>query len=240
MSATLGIAELLEPHHGVVAVIGSGGKSTLLERAGRDLASRGARVALATSTHMLPPRGIALAAGIEELDAAIAREGIAAIGALDAATGKLSAPPCGIEALAGHADRVLVEADGSKRLPLKAHAAWEPVIPGHSTLTVLVVGASGFGKPIEKVAHRPEVFCELVGASPVHAATPDLVARAVAAEGLAGPHDLIIVNQVEDDDALRLARAFAAELARFRRGGVYAGSLRRDRLIPIAAPQRDT
>lgn len=233
MSATLGIAELLEPHHGVVAVVGSGGKSTLLERGGRALASRGAHVALATSTHILPPHGIALVTSVEELDGTIARGGIAVIGKLDDATGKLSAPTCGIEALTGHADHVLVEADGAKRLPLKAHAGWEPVVPRHTVLTILVVGASGFGRPIKEAVHRPEVFCELVEASPTDMATPKLVARAIAAEKLVGPHDLVLVNQVEHGGAMRSARLFASELMRAREVTVFAGSLHQDRLFPV-------
>ncbi|MFR3878481.1 MAG: hypothetical protein ACLTYW_10430 [Collinsella sp.] len=48
---------------------------------------------------------------------------------MDPETGKLSAPAEPLNELAQRFDYVLAEADGSKRLPLKAHAAWEPVIP---------------------------------------------------------------------------------------------------------------
>ncbi|MFR7669405.1 MAG: hypothetical protein ACLU0O_00050 [Collinsella sp.] len=50
-------------------------------------------------------------------------------GVLDPQTGKLSSPAEPLDHLAQRFDYVLAEADGSKRLPLKAHAAWEPVIP---------------------------------------------------------------------------------------------------------------
>ena len=54
---------------------------------------------------------------------------------------------------------LLVEADGSRRLPLKAHAPHEPVIPKEAGCVLCVVGARGFDRPIRKAVHRPEQFC---------------------------------------------------------------------------------
>ena len=161
----LGHRDLLARHRGIIAVVGSGGKSTLLTSGGRALSAQGARVVLATSTHMLPPSNMSLLDGVERLDTALARDGIAAVGAFDATTGKVAEPPCGIDVLAAHADYVLVEADGSRCLPLKAHAAWEPVIPAHTSLTVLVVGASGFDLPIVEAVHRPKSSARSPGRS---------------------------------------------------------------------------
>ena len=78
-------------------------------------------------------------------------------------------------------DYVLAEADGSKRLPLKAHAAWEPVIPAATANVVWVVGASGLGKRVAEVVHRPKLFCERCGCEPTDAATPERVAMVLNA-----------------------------------------------------------
>ncbi len=59
---------------------------------------------------------------------------------------------------------ILVEADGSRRLPLKAHAGHEPVIPPGSQKSILLVGASGIGKPLDAVCHRPERYREILTA----------------------------------------------------------------------------
>ncbi len=99
-----------------------------------------------------------------------------------------------MDVLAALADHVLVEADGSRRLPLKAHAPWEPVIPACSARTVLVLGASGLGRPVREAVHRPERFCELAGCAPDDPATPELVARVANAEALA---DVALVNQAD-------------------------------------------
>ena len=82
------------------------------------------------------------------------------------------------------ADYVLVEADGSRRLPLKAHAPHEPVIPPEAKRVLCVVGARGFGRPIQEAVHRPEVFCALTGTQPGDTASPENVMQALAAEGL--------------------------------------------------------
>ena len=54
---------------------------------------------------------------------------------------------------------LLVEADGARRLPLKAPAAHEPVIPAWASSVIVVAGLSGLGKPLSTDwVHRPERF----------------------------------------------------------------------------------
>lgn len=214
---------------GVTSVIGSGGKSTLLARLAEELRAKGATVALATTTHFMPFEGIATVTGhdVDEVRAALAAGGVACV-AVPAegpagAAGKLGPGALVPAELARLADYVLVEADGSRRLPLKAHAAWEPVVPAGSTQSVLVVGASGFGQPVREAVHRPERFCELARCSPDDVATPDAVAAVIRAEGLASR---VTVNQCEGEGALACARRLEALLD----VPVAAGSLREGRL----------
>jgi probable selenium-dependent hydroxylase accessory protein YqeC len=57
-----------------------------------------------------------------------------------------------------------IEADGARHLPLKAPAAWEPVIPDQVDLVIVVVGLSVIGKPLNAEAvFRPELFSNLTG-----------------------------------------------------------------------------
>lgn len=181
--------EALNISAGVISVIGSGGKTTLLRALAADLhqAEREARILLATTTHFLPFTGIELYAGADEdeLLRLLKQHQVVCVGTPAESmnpTGKLGSSPILVEHLAQLADYVLVEADGSKRLPLKAHAEHEPVVPECSNQTVLVLGASGFWRPISEVVHRPELFCELTGTSPAAEATPALAGKAIAAE----------------------------------------------------------
>ena len=60
-------------------------------------------------------------------------------------------------------DYLLAEADGSKRLPVKAHAAHEPVFYAQADLGVAVIGMQGLGKRVEEgQVHRPELMCQLL------------------------------------------------------------------------------
>lgn len=142
---------------------------------------------------------------------------------------KLGPSPIPVARLAQLAGHVLVEADGSKCLPLKAHTAHEPVIPPENAQTILVVGASGLGAPVRKAAHRPELFCERASCAADDDATPELVARVISAEvaaGLLSP-DRVVVNQVGDAAARAQAGRLARELARLGVGApVLAGSIR--------------
>ena len=59
---------------------------------------------------------------------------------------------------------LIIEADGSKRRPLKAPAAWEPVIPAFSDLVIIIVGMAGLMKPLnEENVFRSQNFAQLTG-----------------------------------------------------------------------------
>lgn len=201
------LAEALGVRPGVTSVIGSGGKTSLLAVLARELPGT---VILTTTTHILPFEGIFTFTmqGMHGLAEKLAESRVVCVGSQAEKNGKLVAPELGIDALADLADYVIVEADGARRLPLKAHAAWEPVIPACSDRTVLVLGASGLDHPVSEKVHRPEIFCRLTGCAPDDLATPELVARAANAEALA---DIALVNQAET--ALERARELAALLA---------------------------
>ena len=216
MGGNLASALKIEP--GITAIIGSGGKSTLLRALGLELMRASGRVLLCTTTHMFPVAGVPWDGSSRRLDAApwkpgalhapgctceacagLARGSICQAGVLDPETGKLSSPVEPLDQLAQRFGYVLAEADGSKRLPLKAHAAWEPVIPAGTANVIWVVGASGLGKPVDEVVHRPELFCERCGCKPTDTATPERVAMVLNAElqMLSLGTARVILNQVD-------------------------------------------
>ena len=207
--------ELLGVGRGVTAVMGSGGKTSLLYELAEELRPQGT-VLLATTTHIMKPAQSPFAGTAEELAAALAAYGAACAGSYTP-EGKLTAPAFGGWQQA--ADFVLVEADGSKRLPAKAHETWEPVLPPERTRTVCVLGASAFGQPIRQAAHRPAIYARLAGAPWSAAITPEMAARVICAEGLC---DVIYVNQVDDP---ALTPPWAAAFAETAGVPVVIGSL---------------
>ena len=187
----MALRDLLGVRPGVTAVIGGGGKTTLLRTLGGELAAEGKRVLLCTTTKMLPFPDLPCALTGAELEALRRKHRLLCAGTLLPDTGKLAAPETPMAQLAARFDYMLVEADGAARRPLKAHAPHEPVIPAEANQTICVVGASGFGQPIVQAAHRPERYAALAGVPETAEATPETECQpsgdAVGAGGRQGP-----------------------------------------------------
>lgn len=221
----MALSKLLAIRPGITAVIGGGGKTTLLGKLGEELAAGGKRVLLCTTTKILPFPGLPCARTGAELEQLRREHRLLCAGTPVPGTEKLTAPEVPMGALVEWFDYVLVEADGAARRPLKAHAPHEPVIPAEANQTICVVGASGFGQSIADAAHRPERYAALAAVPETAEATPQTEAAVLRAEGL---HTRVYVNQVETLWDLVDAKALAALLE----CPVLAGSLQRGEYFP--------
>ena len=215
----MGLAKELGIQKGITAVIGGGGKTTLLRTLGEELAKK-KRVLLCTRTKILPFSDLPCAKSEAELRRLRETTHLLCAGRALPDTGKLTAPEIPFSQLAEWFDYVLVEADGSAQHPLKAHAPHEPVIPLEANQTICVVGASGFGRPIAEAAHRPELFARLARVDLRDEVTAEMEAAVLKAEAL---HQRIFINQVETLPDLIEAKTLAALLD----CPVLAGSLQR-------------
>lgn len=211
------LSDFLEIRPGVTAVIGGGGKTTLLKTLGQELAQEHT-VLLCTTTKIFPFSGVPCACTLEELECLRKEHRLLCCGKRLTDSGKLTMPDIPMAQLAAIVEYVLVEADGSAGRPLKAHAQHEPVIPEEANQTICVVGASGFGKPVAQVAHRPEIYAGLAGIAETADADPVSEAAVLNAEAL---QDRVYVNQVET----KTDAAAAGQLAERLRCPVLAGSL---------------
>lgn len=223
------------------SVIGGGGKTTLLRSLADELVAEGKTVVLATTTHFLPFSGIDTVVSADEFEVArqLKAQRVICVGTPAHEVrnaGKLAPSRIAPHDLASLADFVLVEADGSRHMPVKAHSNREPVIPDGSNLTITVIGASAFGKPVAQTVHRAEIFCENSGCEQNDVVTPELLARHLAAETRRGAIDpnLIIVNQAESPETIEAAHAFYEGLiAMGMKVPMLAGSIRRHDLAEI-------
>ena len=203
------LSEALDVRSGVTAIIGGGGKTTLMECLAAELAAQ-ARVIVCTTTHIYPEQTMpCLISPTEaEVRAALARAGCVCVGSVSE-NGKFSVPELPFRTLCALAGYVLVEADGAKHLPLKAHAAHEPVVPPEANQTILVVGASGLGKPMRESVHRAPIAAQALGVGEDTIVTPELWADFLNFEAL---HTRVLVNQAENEQEKTTARALAAGL----------------------------
>jgi len=213
------LTELLSIRPGITTLVGSGGKTTALYLLAHELQTLGT-VLCTTTTHIRPPSHIPLlTTPTDQALSSALRQHLCLCLGTPAGHNKLASPLIPIPRLAELADYVLVEADGSKGLPLKAHLPHEPVIPTGTTQTILLVGASGFHRPAREAAHRPDRFCALADISPQTPITPYHIASVLLHENLG---EKIFVNQVETSEALTQARLLASLLP----WPVFAGSLK--------------
>lgn len=199
------LGQALEIRRGVTAVIGGGGKTTLLRTLGEELAGAGHTVLLCTTTKFYPFPGLVnlSAPSEQELCQVLHSTRLAAAGTPIPGTDKWGALELSMDRLTALADFVLVEADGSAGRPVKAHAAHEPVVPLQADQTILVVGASGFGHPISQAAHRPERYARLAGVPPDALVSPEVETAVLEAESL---HHRVYINQVDTEGRLSAAK----------------------------------
>jgi probable selenium-dependent hydroxylase accessory protein YqeC len=173
---------------GVVALVGAGGKTSLLYALAREVVRRGKTVATTTTTKIFPPAPdqsprLLLAQDDPELRTLPRclqeHRHVTVATSVIAETGKLQGVDERLVAQLSHlADCVLVEADGAAGRPIKAPARWEPVIPPSSSLVIPVVGLDSVGKPAtEAWAFRLKELCAVTGLSPGAAITPQAIAR---------------------------------------------------------------
>ena len=111
---------------------------------------------------------------------------------------------------------VLVEADGSRRLPLKAPAEHEPVIPAWVDQVVVVAGLSGLGRALShETVHHPEIFARLSGLAPGEIVTVETLARVLVHPrgGLksipVGAARIALINQADNPALLAQAQTLA-------------------------------
>jgi probable selenium-dependent hydroxylase accessory protein YqeC len=169
---------------GVVALVGAGGKtSALFGLAGELAGASPAGVLMTTTTHLYDPR-LEQGRGFDQLalDPALAEargpwgpgpapgpaRRVLLAAQEEPALGKLRGiHPDRVAELKRAWTFVLVEADGSKRRPVKAPAAFEPVVPAAADLVLGLIGLGCLGRPMDgATVHRPELFGPVTGCPP--------------------------------------------------------------------------
>jgi probable selenium-dependent hydroxylase accessory protein YqeC len=223
----------------VISLVGAGGKTSLMFALARELQDKGRTVITTTTTKISEPLAEETPCVVIEADEAqaialikdgLARDGHCTFAARRFPGGKIGgADPAFIERLAQGqtADYIIVEADGARRLPIKAPGGDEPVIPAATTLLVPIVGIDALDRPLNnETAFRPERIAELIGARLGEPITAHSIARLmVHPQGLCkgalpGVRIIPFINKVETTDRLRGARQVAHEVLQHGRKGI--------------------
>ena len=146
----------------VIAYVGSGGKTTFLKQRARACRRAGMKVFITTSTRMYV-----------EPDTLLTDDAQAIIRHMETTGWVMAGMPHGekfgplpeavYRRVCEAADVVLVEADGSRRLPVKFPGEGEPVIYDNVDEIIVVCGLQAIGKPAREVCHRLELVKKCLG-----------------------------------------------------------------------------
>ena len=146
----------------IYAFVGAGGKTTLLKNTAETFRRDGKTVLITPSTHMFVEPDALVTDDADTIIRVLQEIGYAMAGLSDGV--KL----CPLskktfDAVLPYADVTLVEADGSRMLPLKFPNRSEPVIPENTDVIYVVCGLNAVGQRAADVCHRMELVKECLG-----------------------------------------------------------------------------
>lgn len=146
----------------IQAFVGSGGKTTLIKKLAAQYRESGKSVFVTTTTHMYIEEDTLLTDDASVIIHELLEKGYAMAGIADG--DKITAlSKETFEKVCAVADIVLVEADGSKQLPLKYPNDTEPVIPDNTDEIFVLCGLTALDKQAKEVCHRLELVKMTLG-----------------------------------------------------------------------------
>jgi probable selenium-dependent hydroxylase accessory protein YqeC len=227
----------------IISFVGGGGKTSLIYELGHELSKLGKKVIITTTTHMFMRKSNVVLTGKEEdIVNLLYSENMITVGMLcdeknvkfennqlknektfdrieEGKLKKISGLPGSLaESLIELADFVLVEADGSKRLPLKIPAAHEPVILMGSNLVIGVCGIDAIGKSIEEICHRPNLVSKFLNTDQEHIINESDIAKILLSDK-GQRKDVkcdykVIVNKVDNRQRFEIGKNISNELSK--------------------------
>ena len=169
----------------IYAIVGAGGKTGLVKEMAARFRQEGKSVFVTTTTHMFIEENTLLTEDANLILNTLRKDGYVFAGVPEGS--KIKALPADVYCeVCKTADVVLVEADGSKHLPLKYPNEKEPVIPDNADEILVVCGLHGLGKAAKDVCHRLELVKQHLDISDDTLITPHHVYRLVM-EGYVNP-----------------------------------------------------
>jgi len=199
---------------GAVAVVGCGGKTSLIELIAALSSEKRVLVSATAKAFPMTSRQVILCDTLKGCVEHKPQTGIQCLGIYNERNGKLGAlPEQVLTDMTRYYDLVLMEADGSRCLPCKGWRRNEPVVYDFCTHTVGVVTMDALGKAAAgDVVHNLSEFLSLTGLSEGEIITVQaLVDMVCLSEGMfrgCAGQQYLLVNRAEDESAVRASQAF--------------------------------
>ncbi len=227
-----------------VAIVGSGGKATLMYRLAGEAVERGYAVITTSTTHLHPPtskqtRGFYVTGETPDWPALVPPElkthrHVTVLGARPRPDKLKGLDADELEKLREicSPDLLLMKADGARARLFKAPGDYEPVVPEGTTRGVIVATVRAIGIPLdERQVHRPERVGRLTGLGQDEPVTPKVIAGVVShpeAYRRAFPDSVplsLYLSCAGDEESRDLARRIVAAVSGSVFEGIYCGNI---------------
>jgi probable selenium-dependent hydroxylase accessory protein YqeC len=223
----------------VISLVGAGGKTTLMFRLAKELLLAGEKVVTTTTTKILEPGlGDTRFLLVDSDEARLKQFVLQRIPKYQHITlvrerlesGKLNgvSPSLVDDLWNSHVfDKMVVEADGAARRPVKAPREREPIIPSSTTLVVALLGVDGVGVTLdEENVFQPERVSRITGIPVGDKITQEAMAILLThPEGLfkgtpVSSRKVAFINKVDILDGLEKGKVIAEKVFQRQRPGI--------------------
>lgn len=238
-----------------VALVGGGGKTTLMFALAEALVRKGYRVVTGTTTRIWleqrnqVPGTVWVSSGpgwkqalVDALDA----HGHVFLGQEILSSGKVSGVAGSVADAVWRSlapSFLVLEADGAAGRPVKAPASHEPVVPESATLVLAVMGLDALDAPFGRDnVFRPDRFREVTGLQPGEKMSADRLSRLFSESGglfkgtPEGARKMAFLNKLDLLEDKGNARILADRILKDPAGGVarvVLGSVLKEQYIPL-------
>ena len=203
----------------VICLVGGGGKTHTVFELCRELwKNKSKKVVLCTSTHMeFPTNSVVVYQGdnVEEVEKQFDKSYVVC----GTKEGKrMASPPQKLyERLHEICDYLVIEADGSRQLPLKFPQSHEPVLNPHSTIVLGLCGIDCYGEPLNKVCHRTPDAVKYLNKDENELITTDDIVKTLEGKEIGQMKNVHctffpVINKVDNKERLQIALQIASKI----------------------------
>ncbi len=173
-TSLLSALELQNEKSPVISLIGAGGKTTIMKRLVKEYNQKQIPVIVTTTTHLMKEDKpwFLLEPSEEKAMMLLKKYGKVWMGEISK-EGKMQSPnEMFLKKMMKKGYPVLIEADGARRLPLKAPAQHEPVYHPETTHVLNLCGMDCIGKALEDTCFRAQIAADILGKNVKDAVSP--------------------------------------------------------------------
>ncbi|MEG2511898.1 MAG: selenium cofactor biosynthesis protein YqeC [Acetivibrio sp.] len=217
----------------IISIVGAGGKTTTLEALAEDYVQNRRKAVVTTTTHMFYPENKWRFTESEEPDEIadlVKQQEVLWVGKA-CENNKFKQPnPNVMEYLCKGEVSVLVEGDGSKRLPFKVPGEKEPVLADNTSYVIGVLGLDGLKQKISKVCFRKEMVSSFLNKTQEDCLTEEDFAKVIGSkEGLKKKvaewmHYIVVLNKADTKEKIESAFQIRRQVLEYGIENVYITS----------------